>query len=212
MTEVRYFEQYICKYIPLIQVISKDEIIQWTIIPSKQITSRILVNNARIQHIFFLSFFIMLEVVLIWISIPPLIQNYQPPFLIFSLLLVALSTCVIVYFLHSLPQIKESALLSLEWYSEYALTNKKLYLKMTRVFFTKKSQPVSCRIRIVDLRIIRAVKLYRSFWDRHYKETASFKIKLLPPYPPITLHNLPNPEIFMTTISNTLNSRHSIDP
>jgi hypothetical protein len=209
MTEACYFEQYICKYLPLNQVIGKEETIQWTIIPSKQITSRILVNNARIQHVFFLSFFIILEVILIWISIPPLIQNHLPPFLIFFLFLVALSACVIVYLLHSLMQLNESALPALEWYSEYALTNKKLYLKMTRVFFTKKSQPVSCRIRIVDLRIIRTVKLYKSFWDRRYKETASFKIRMISPYPAITLHNLPNPENFMATISNALNSIHS---
>lgn len=214
MTKERYFEQYICKYIPLDQVIGKEEKVQWTMIPSKQIAARILVNNAKIQHLFFLIFFIVLEVILIWSSIAPLLQNNLSPFLIFSLLLLAISSCIIVYLSHSLMQLKESALSVLEWFSEYTLTDKRLYLKMTRLLITKKNHPINCRIRIVDLRIIQGVKLYRSFWDRYYKETASFKIRM-PPYPPTTLHNLPNPETFMSTISNALNalnSRGSTDP
>ncbi len=206
MAEVRYFERVICKYIPLDQVIGKEEKVQWTLIPSKQITARILINNAKIQHGVFLLFFIILDITLILISVPPLIQNYQSQFLIFSLLLITISSFVIVYLLQSFMHLKESKLSSLDWFSEYSLTDKKLYLKMTRFFLAKKHQPVNCKIRIIDLRIIRAVNLYKSFWDKRYKETASFKIKLIPPYSSITLHNLPEPESFMNLLSNTLNS------
>lgn len=209
MVKENYFEQYICKFIPLDQVIGKEEKVQWTMIPSKQITIRILVNSTRMQHIFFLILFVILDIVLIWISIPPLLQNSLLQFLFFSVFLTALSSCVIVYLLHSLRQLKESALSGFDWFSEYTLTDKRLYLKMTQFFLTKKNHPVSCKIRIIDLRIIRAVKLFRSFWDRHYKETASFKIKLIAPYPSTMLHNLPNPENFMSTISNILNSIHN---
>ena len=209
MAEVRYLERFICKYIPLDQVIAKEEKVQWTLIPSKQITARILINNAKIQHGLFLLFFIMLDITLIWISVPPLIQNNQSQFLIFSLLLITVSSLVIVYLLQSFMHLKESKLSSLEWFSEYTLTDKKLYLKMTRFFLAKKHQPVSCKIRIIDLRIIRTVKLYQSFWDKRYKETASFKIRMISPYRATTLYNIPEPEKFMTTISNTLNAIHN---
>jgi predicted secreted protein len=209
MTGSDYFEQFICKYIPLNQVIGENEEVLWTSEPAKDIVARIFFNNTRIQRILFLSFFVIVEIILIGISLPSIVQNFQATSLILFLIFLSLFSIAAIYLLYTLLKLKVSAFISQNWYSEFALTNKKLYLKLTRLIYPQKGQPITCKICIVDLLLIRAIKFYKSFWDRHYKETGSFRIKLTPPHHSINIHNLPQPETFMSTISKVLDSLHT---
>ena len=209
MTESDYFERFICKYIPLDKVIGENEKILWSSTPAKDIISRIFYNDTKIQRLVILIFFIIVQIIFLWISLPSLIKAFNIAFLIFFLIFISLSTIATVYLANTILQLKASAFISPNWYSEYILTNKKLYLKLTRLIYPQGDRPTTCKIHIINLQLIQAIKFYRSFWDRHYKETASFKIKLSSPYHSIAMHNLSEPEEFMSIISKLLDSLHN---
>jgi len=190
-----YFEQFFCKHIPLMQVIGNEERLLWSSAPAKDVVARIFYNNARLVRLLFFIFFGICDSIVIGLGL-----------LIFIIIFSILFSFASAYLIYSFFQIKESIYLSQSWYSEYALTNKKLYLKLTRLAATNKNHPITCKIRIIGLTLIRAVKMYNSFWDKHYKKTASFKIKFKPPYSSITLYNLPDPEKAMSAFVQALNS------
>ncbi|NVM53830.1 MAG: hypothetical protein HWN66_09025 [Candidatus Helarchaeota archaeon] len=201
------FDKFICAHLPISQVIGSDEEIVQSFAPAKHIVARIFANTARMYRFVFISFFSILDIILIWICVPLLIQGSGSEVLIFFVFSFTLFTLPIGYFIFSLRRINKSndAFLSS---SEYMLTNKKLYLKMTRIGYVKKNRPQVCKLRIIDLSFIRSVNLYKSFWDKRYQETGSIRIKLAPSHRSATLHNLPHPDKVMSSLTKILNSFH----
>ena len=201
------FDRFICTHLPLSQVIGSDEEVLQTFAPVNHVVARIFANMARIHRLIFIIFFSLIDIIVIWIYVPLLLQGSGVETLIFLVFLLMLFTVAIGYLLFSLRRIKESNYAFLQS-SEYMLTNKKLYLKMTRIGPTKKNQSQPHKLRIIDLASIRRVKLYTSFWDKRYQETGSIRIKLVPPHRSVTLHNLPHPNEVLSPLIETVSSLH----
>lgn len=207
ITDSKCFDKFICAHLPLSQVIGSDEEVLQTFAPANHVVARIFTNMARIPRLIFIIFFALIDIVLIWIYMPLLLQGSGVEILILFIFFLILFTVAIGYLLFSLRRIKESNYASLQS-SEYLLTNKKLYLKMTRIGPTKKNQSQPYKLRIIDLASIRRVKLYKSFWDKRYQKTGSIRIKLVPPHRSVTLHNLAHPEKVISPLVEILKSLH----
>jgi hypothetical protein len=188
------------------QVIGNEETLLWSSAPAKDVVARIFYNNARLVRLLFFIFFAICDGIVIGLGLFALLKAFELGLLVSIITFSILFSFASAYLMYSFFQIKESIYLSQSWYSEYALTNKKLYLKLTRLAATNKDHPITCKIRIIGIPLIQRIKMYKSFWDKRYKKTGSFRIKFKSPYPSITLYNLPDPETAMAALSSALNS------
>lgn len=196
------YEHFICSQLPLSQVIGPDEQVILRFAPDPEIVPRVLANEARFYRIFFLILFVIVEISFFLFCIPFL---SQPVVLLFLLILFCVFSCAEVYLITSILKNKASKYTSITS-SEYILSEKKLYLKMTPISFSKQNRSLPCRLIIIDLAAIRSVKFYRSIWDRYYKQTGSFRIKAIAPYSSITLHNIPHTTPLMTLLTTAIKS------
>jgi len=202
------YENFICPHLPLSVIVGNEEEVLLSFAPARNIVIRIFTNMARLYRFIFIIIFSIIDVILIWICIPLLIQSFQTDILIFFIVFLTLFSGADLYLILSLIKITESTYDSLPS-SEYILTKTKLYLKMTRIAPPKENRPPTCLLRIIDLPLVRSLKFYRSFWDKHYKKSGSIRIKLAHPHRAITLHNLNHPEKVMHHLTSALNSLES---
>ncbi|MHA1132460.1 MAG: hypothetical protein ACTSRC_08435 [Candidatus Helarchaeota archaeon] len=207
-----YFNERICKYIPLSQVISPEEKVLWNSIPAKHIVAKILYNTTRLYYSFPIVVLAICEFTLIWLSLPYLIAHFNYDFLISFIILLIILNYLLFFLLRIVLHIKLSTFASQDWYSEYILTGSKLYLKKTRFSLYKIEHPAICKIQIIDLSIIQTIKLYQSFWDKRYKETSSLRLKLRHPFPSIHIRHIPDSEIAMHSLIQGLNAVQTSPP
>ena len=199
------YENFICPHLPLAVIVGNEEEVLLSFAPARNIVIRIFTNMARLYRFIFIIIFSIIDVILLWICIPLLIQSFQTDILIFFIVFLTLFSGADLYLIISLLNIKTSTYDSLPA-SEYILTKTKLYLKMVRIAPPKKERPPTCLLQIIELPLIRSLRLHQSFWDKRYKETGSIRIKLASPHRSLKLHNLPQPETVMNHFTNILNS------
>ncbi len=199
-----YFQERICEHIPLSKVVDPGEKVIWESGPAKQVVIQILCAITRLYYLFPTVVLVICVFCLIWFGLPPLLATLDYGSTMGFLILLFILIVLIIYLLKTCFAIKPSSFASQEWHSEYILTDSKLYLKKTRVSLAKSRHPATCKIQLIDLSLVQAVKLYDSYWDKRYGETRSIRIKLPRPYPSLALRHLSDAEMAMRSFLQIL--------